>query len=172
MVAESGGTISRFILFGFYLVLDKIVQFPLSSFPSLQSQLNLPLFLWSFFRQSHWYESSEWQTTCSDGVVGLLRPLFRKALKLGLTPGPTQSYLLKGFAELKPEHGRIKSRVQLSFVVVANRDSVRAGGTRPGEGRAQAGRVATGPLWGSGPAQGSPSAAACWERTLIPCASS
>lgn len=68
--------------------------------------------------------------------------MFRKALKLGLKPGPTQSHLLKGFAELKPEHGRIKSRVQLSFVVVANRDSVRVTGTGLGEGRGQAGRVA------------------------------
>lgn len=57
-----------------------------------------------------------------------MRPLFRKALKLGLKPGPTHSHLLKGFAELKPEHGRIKSWVQLSFVVVANRDSVRITG--------------------------------------------
>lgn len=96
------------------------------------------------------------KTTCSDGVLVLSRPLFRKALKLGLKPGPAQSHLLKGFAELKPEHGRIKSRVPLSFVVVANRDSVRVTGTGVGEGR--------------GPAQGSPLAR--WERTLIPCASS
>lgn len=35
MVAESGGSISRFILFVFHFVLDRTVPFPLSSFPLL-----------------------------------------------------------------------------------------------------------------------------------------
>lgn len=94
--------------------------------------------------------------------VGLLRPLFRKALKLGLKPGPTQSLLLKGFAELKPEHGRIKSRVQLSFVVVANRDSVGVTGAGLEDGVRLAGWPLSCQALTSGvsPAQGSPPAVA------------
>lgn len=108
MVAESGGSTSRFTLFGFYLVLDKIVPFPLSSFPLLIEPVESPS------SSGHSLDSPIDTRAWNDkppalmGSLGCWGPCSEKHLSSGLKPGPTQSHLLKGFAELKPEHGRIK----------------------------------------------------------------